>query len=79
MDNYQLYLLSRVRIFKSFSLGASVGPGDGDLDGCTSCEGDSDDGTTFSFHTRLVCELILGGVGSSFTGSLSSSNSFFGD
>jgi hypothetical protein len=30
------------------SLGASIGPGDGDLDGCTPCDGDSGD-ATFSF------------------------------
>jgi hypothetical protein len=63
------------------SLGASFGLRDGDLDICTSCDGDSDDGVTFSFHTCLVCELVLGGVGSSFTdssGSSSSSHPFFG-
>ena len=59
MDNNQFFLLARVQCFKSFeqdltgevlySLGASIGPGDGDLDGCTSCDGDSDDGATFSF------------------------------
>jgi hypothetical protein len=37
---------------------------DGELDGCTSSDGDSDD-VTFSFHTCLVCGLALGGVGSS--------------
>jgi hypothetical protein len=31
------------------SLGAFVGPEDGDLDGCTSCEGNSNDDVTFSF------------------------------
>ena len=45
MDNYQFYLPARVRDFKSaepdfssciYSSGASVGPGDGDPDGCTS-------------------------------------------
>ena len=44
MDNYRFYLLARVRSFESaepdfsilfHSLGASIGPGDGDLDGCT--------------------------------------------
>jgi hypothetical protein len=34
------------------------------------------DGVTFSFHTCLVCGLDLGGIGSSFTGSLSSSSSY---
>jgi hypothetical protein len=51
-----------------YSLGASVGLGDGDLDGCTSCVGNSDDVVTFFFHTCLVCGLDLGEVGSSFTG-----------
>jgi hypothetical protein len=78
MDNYRCYLLARVWIFKSsgqdffsnlvYSLGALVGLGDGDLDGCTSCVGDSDDVIIFSFHTCLVCGLDLGRVGSSFTG-----------
>jgi hypothetical protein len=76
MDNYRCYLPARVRIFKSsgqdffsnlvYSSGASVSLGDGDLDGCTSCVGDSDDVVIFSFHTCLVCELVLGGVVSSF-------------
>ena len=44
MDNYRFYLPARVRSFESaepdFSIlfhssGASIGPGDGDLDGCT--------------------------------------------
>ena len=52
MDNYRFYLPTRVRNFKSaepdfssrvYSLGASVGPEDGDLDGCTS----------FSCHSKL--------------------------
>jgi hypothetical protein len=51
-----------------YSSGAYVGLGDGDLDGCTSCVGDSNDVVTFSFHTCLVCGLDLGGVGSSFIG-----------
>ena len=85
MNNYQFYLLARVQIFKSsgqdFSslvhfLGASVGLGDGDLDSCTSCDGDSDD-VTFSLHTCLVYGLDFGRVGSSFTTSSSSSHSFF--
>ena len=58
------------------SLGASVGPRDRDLDGCTSCDGDSDDDATFSFHTCLVCGLDFGGVGSFFTTSTPSSSSF---
>ena len=89
MDNYRCYLLARVQNFKSsnrttsslvYTLGASVGLRDGDLDGCTSCDGDSDD-VTFSFRTYLVCGLDFGGVGSSFTtsGSSSSSHLFFGD
>ena len=86
MDNYQFYLLTRVRCFKSseqdltgevlYSLGASIGLGDGDLDGCTSCDGDSNDDVTFSFHTSLVYGLVFGIVGSSFMASTSSS--FFG-
>jgi hypothetical protein len=63
------------------SLGASFSLRDGDLDDCTSCDGDSDDGVTFSFHICLVCGLVLGGVGSSFTDSSDSSSSshpFFG-
>ena len=56
-------------------LGASVGLGDGDLNGCTSCDGDSDD-ITFAFHSCLVCGLDLGRVG--FTGSSSSSHPFLG-
>ena len=59
-----------------YSLGASFELRDGDLDGCTSCDGDSDDGVTFSFHTCLVYGFDLGGVGSSFTTSLGSSSSF---
>jgi hypothetical protein len=58
-------------------LGASVGLGDEDLDGCTSCDGDSDDDATFSFQAYLVCELVFNVVGSFFTTSFSSS--FFGD
>jgi hypothetical protein len=57
------------------SLGASSGLSDGDLDDCTSCDGD---GVTFSFHACLVCGLNIGGISSSFTGSsgsLSSSSS----
>ena len=78
MDNYRCYLPAMVQNFKSsgqdslekvlYSLGASVGLRDGDLDGCTSCNGDSDD-VTFSFHTYFICGLDFGGVGSSFTGS----------
>ena len=58
MDNYRFYLLARVRCFESseldsssliYSLGASVGPEDGDLDGCTSSNGESNDDATFSF------------------------------
>jgi hypothetical protein len=77
MDKYRCYLSARVQIFKSsghdstgenpYLLGASSGLSDGDLDGYASCDGD---GVTFSFHTSLVCELDVGGVGSSFTGSL---------
>ena len=51
-----------------YSLGASSGLRDRDLDGCTSYVGDSDNVVTFSFHTCLVYGLDLGGVGSSFTG-----------
>ena len=47
MDNYRFYLPVRFGII--YSSGASVGPGDKDLDGCTSCDGDSDDDATFSF------------------------------
>ena len=64
IDNYQFYLLARVQCFKSseqdlieevlYFLGASIGLGDGDLDGCTSCDGDSNDDVTFSFQTCLV-------------------------
>jgi hypothetical protein len=78
MDNYRCYLSARVHIFKSsgydfflqscFPSGASIDLRDGDLDGCTSCVGDSDDVVTFFFHTCLVYGLDLGGVGSSFTG-----------
>ena len=90
MDNYQFYLLARVRILSLsdrttsslvHSLGASVGLEDGDPDGCTSCDGDSNV-VTFSFHTCLVCGLDFGRVGSSFTtslGSSSSSHPFFRD
>ena len=87
MDNYQFYLLARVRIFKSsgqdltgksfYSLGASIGLGDGDLDGYTSSDGDSYV-ATFSFHTCFICGLDFGGVGSSFVGSSSSSHSCLG-
>ena len=86
MDNYQFYLPARVQCFKSseydlieevlYFLGASIGLGDGDLDGCTSCDGDSNDDVTFSFHTYLVCGLDFGRVGSSFIGP--SSSSFLG-
>jgi len=61
-------------------LGASVGLGNGDLDGCTSSDGDLDD-VTFSFHICFAYGLVLGGVDLSFTTSLSSSSSshsFFG-
>ena len=85
MDNYQFYLLTRVGFLSpldrtfllscSYSLGASVGPKDGDLDGCTSSDDDSDD-IIISFHTFLVYGLDFGGVGSSFIGS--SSSSFLG-
>jgi len=83
MDNYRFYLLTRVRCFESseqdssslvYSLGASIAPRDGDLDGCTSSDGDSDDDATFSFHTCLDYGLVLGGVGSSFTRALGSSS-----
>ena len=52
MDNYRFYLLARVQNFKStepdfsslfHSSGASIGPGDGDLDGCI----------CFSCHSKL--------------------------
>jgi hypothetical protein len=78
MDNYQCYLSVRVWIFKScehdfsisfYSSGASVGLRDGDFDGYTSCDGDSDDDdVTFSFYTCLVYGVDFGGVGSSFMG-----------
>ena len=61
-------------------IGASVGLGDGDPDGCTSCDSGGD--VTFSFHTCLVYGLEFGGAGSSFTtssGSSSSSQLFFED
>ena len=53
---------------------ASSGLRDGYLDGCTSCDGDSDN-VIFSFHTCLVYGLDFGRVGSSFTTSLGSSSS----
>ena len=59
--------------YLAYSLGASTGPRDGDLDGCTSYDGDSDDDATFSFHTFLVCGLDFCGVDSFFTTSTSSS------
>ena len=59
------------------SSGASIGPRDGDLDSCTSCDGGFDDDATFSFQTYLVRELDFGRVSSSFTTSTSSS-SFLG-
>jgi hypothetical protein len=58
MDNYRFYLPARVRNFEStepdfsslvYCLGASIGPRDGDLDSCTSCDGDSNDDATFFF------------------------------
>jgi len=61
-----------------YSLGASSGLRDRDLDGCTSCDVDTDD-VTFSFHTCLIYGLDFGGVGSSFTTSSSYSQPFFGD
>ena len=83
MDNYLVYLPTRVQCFKSFeedlnsevlySSGASIDPRDGDLDGCTSYDGDSDDDVTFSFQTCLVCGLDFGVVDSFFTTSTSSS------
>ena len=83
MDNYRCYLTVRVLIFKSFEqdltgekffipLVHHPGLSGGDPDGYTSCDGDSDDDVTFSFHTCLDCGLVLGRVGSSFTGALGS-------
>jgi hypothetical protein len=59
-----------------YSSGASVGPKDRDLDGCTSCDGDFDSDVTFYLQTCLVCGLDLGVVGLLF--STSPSSSFFG-
>ena len=82
MDNYRFYLPARVRCFESskqdssclvYSLGASIGPRYAGLDGCTSCDGDSDDDATFSFQTCSVCGFDFGVAGSSFTASPSSS------
>ena len=83
MENYRFYLPARVRCFESseqdltgevlYSSCASGSLGDGDLDGCTSYDGDSDDDVTFSFQTYLVCGLVLGVVDSSFIASTSSS------
>jgi hypothetical protein len=50
--------------------GASSGLGDGDLDDCSSCDGDE---VTFSFRTYLVCGLDFGRVASSLVGALGSS------
>ena len=80
---YRFSLPARVRYFESaeldfsslvYSSGASFSPRDGDLDGCTSSDGDSDDVVTFPFHTCLVRRLDFGRVGSSFTTSLGSSS-----
>ena len=85
MENYRFYLSMRVRCFESskqdsssfvYSSGASIAPGDGDLDGCTSSVGDSDDDATFFFQTCLGCGLAFGVEGSSFSNS--SSSLFFG-
>jgi hypothetical protein len=85
IGNYRIYLLARVRCLESaeqdcsslvYSSGAWIGPGDGDLDGCTSSDGDSDDDAIFSFQTSLGCGLNFGVVGSSFT--TYPSSSFFG-
>ena len=83
MDNYRFYLPTRVRNFESaepdfssiiHSLGASISPEDGDLDDCTSYDGDSNDDATFSFQTCLGDGIDFGRIGSSFT---TSSSSFF--
>jgi hypothetical protein len=57
MDNYRFYLCRGFGVLSPsnktggvlHSSGASTGPGDGDLNGCTSCDGDSNDDVTFSF------------------------------
>ena len=77
MDNYRLYHLAMVWCFQSseqdltrevlYSSGASIGPGDGHLNGCTSCDGDSDDNATFSFQSCLGCGLDFGVLGSLFS------------
>ena len=85
MDNYRFYLPARVQCFESseqdssclvHSFGASIGPRDANLDGCTSCDGDSDDDATFSFQTCLGCGLDFGIVYLSFA--IYPSSSFFG-
>jgi hypothetical protein len=59
-----------------YSSGASIGPGDGDLDGCTSYNSDSNDDATFSFQTCLGSGLDFSVVASSLI--TSPSSSFFG-
>ena len=86
MENYRFYLLERVQNFESaepdltgevlHSSGALIGSKDGDLDGCTSCDGDSNEDVTLSFQTCLVCALAFGVGDSSFMASTSSL--FFG-
>ena len=77
MDNYRFYLPTRIWSFESskqdltgevlYFPGPSISPRDRDLDGCTSCDGDSDDDATFSFHTYLVFGLDFGVVDSLFS------------
>ena len=85
MDNHRFYLPARIQNFESAELdfsslvhssGAPIGPEDGDLDGCTYNDGDSDDDATFFFHTCLGCGLVFGVVDSLF--SICPSSLFFG-
>ena len=85
MDNYRFYLPARVRNFESaepdlsslvYCSGASIGPGDGDYDGCTFYDGDSNNDATFFFQTCFGCEFDFGVAGLSF--STSPSSSLFG-
>ena len=63
MDNYRCYLTARVWILSPPNrtlfpiLGASVSPGDGDLDGCTSC--DSGSNVTFFSIPAWSVDLTL--------------------
>ena len=73
---YRFSLPTRVRYFESaeldfsslvYSSGASFSPRDGDLDGCTSSDGDSNDDSTFSFQIYLGFGLDFGVVDSPFS------------